>query len=120
MESGFGECEVTVPAAQSADGMPIVLYRAYAKNKAGVIVETTWTLPQYYRAVEQNEIVLTLDGLAEGEYTIGVVAETAYGVQSKPVEQKVTVDGKTMFLNLFHRISLFFQNLFQKIKDLFY
>ncbi len=119
VEPGFGACVVTAPAAASADGMPIVLYRAYAKNKAGVIVETAWTLPQYYRAVEQNEIVLTLDGLAQGEYTVGVVAETAYGVQSKPVEKKITVEGKDLILNFFHRIALFFKDMFQKIKNLF-
>ena len=109
----FGGCTVTVDAAQSADGMPIVLYRAAAKNRLGVTVSKTWTMPQYYRAVEQNTIDLELQGLSAGDYTVSVVAETAYGVQSAPLQTTVHVDGETGFDYLIARIRL----LFASIKD---
>ena len=111
----FGGCTVTAPAAQSADGMPIVLYRAAARDKLGVTVSKTWTMPQYYRAVEQNAIALDLQGLSAGDYTVTVVAETAYGVQSAPLTTTVHVDGETGFDYLLARIRL----LFASIKDFF-
>ena len=111
----FGGCTVTVDAAQSADGMPVVLYRAAAKNRLGVTVSKTWTMPQYYRAVEQNTIDLELQGLSAGDYTVSVVAETAYGVQSAPLQTTVHVDGETGFDYLIARIRL----LFASIKDFF-
>ena len=111
----FGGCTVTVSAAQSTDGMPIVLYRATAKDKLGVPVSKTWTMPQYYRAVEQNTVELALQGLAAGDYTVSVVAETAYGVQSAPLTTTVHVDGETGFDYLIARIKL----LFASIKEFF-
>lgn len=111
----FGGCTVTVDAAQSADGMPVVLYRATAKNRMGVTVSKTWTMPQYYRAVEQNTVDLELQGLSAGDYTITVVAETAYGVQSLPLQTIVHTDGETGFAYLIARVKL----LFASIKDFF-
>ena len=118
-------CTVSVPAAASADGMPVTFYRVKAVNKAGVTVAKSWTLPCYYRAVEQETVELTLTGLFTGEYTISVTAENAYGDASAPVTATVNVDdaecpychkthegffGKiTLF---FHKIAIFFANLF--------
>ena len=95
--------------------MPIVLYRASAQNKLGVTVSKSWTMPQYYRAVEQDTVALQLQGLAKGDYTVSVVAETAYGVQSAPLKTTVHVDGETGFSFLIARIRL----LFAAIKDFF-
>lgn len=117
--SSNGECTISVPAAISTDGMPIVLYRAYAQNSRGSTVEETWTLPQYYRAIEQNEISLTLEALGEGEYTVFVVAENAYGKQSQPIKTTVTVEGKSAFATFFDRIGLFFKRAWNFIKSLF-
>lgn len=111
----FGGCTVTASAAQSADGMPVVLYRATAKDRFGFTVSKTWTMPQYYRAVEQNTVDLELQGLSAGDYTVSVVAETAYGVQSAPLQTTVHVDGETGFDYLIARIKL----LFASIKDFF-
>ena len=111
----FGGCTVAVSAAQSTDGMPIVLYRASAQNKLGVTVSKSWTMPQYYRAVEQDTVALQLQGLSKGDYTVSVVAETAYGVQSAPLKTTVHVDGETGFSFLIARIRL----LFAAIKDFF-
>ncbi len=116
---GFGTCKITAPAAQSADGMPIVLYRAYAKNSCGGLVAKSWTLPKYYLATQQNEIELELEGLSEGEYTVCVVAETAYGVQSLPLEAKVAVTGENTFVGFFLRIGIMFRHLINAIKSIF-
>lgn len=116
---GFGTCKITAPAAQSADGMPIVLYRGYAKNSCGGLIAKSWTLPKYYLATQQNEIELELEGLSEGEYTVCVVAETAYGVQSLPLEAKVAVTGENAFVGFFLRIGIMFRHLIDAIKSLF-
>ena len=90
-------CVVTVPAAQSVDGMPVVLYRICAKNALGVPVSKSWTLAPYYRADGADEIILELENLSVGEYTLCVTAENAYGKQSDTLETTVAVDGKTGF-----------------------
>ena len=95
--------------------MPVVLYRVYAKNSLGMTVAKNWTLPSYYRAVDQKTIDLTLTGLADGEYTVGVVAENAYGGQSEHIECKVQISGDNAFKTLFARIAQLFRNL----KDFF-
>ena len=115
----YGVCHVTAPAAVSADGMPVVLYRAFAKNKLGVTVSKTWTLPKYYRAVEEPEIELTLEDLSAGEYTVSVVAENAYGGQSAPLELKVTVEGYGAFTGFFRQITQWFRHIVSYIKNLF-
>ena len=110
-----GGCEVMAPVAQSTDGMPIVLYRVQVKDRFGVPVTKTWTLPPYYRAVQQQTVSFDVGPLAKGTYTVCVTAETAYGVQSAPLEMTVTVDGKNAFFNFFDRIAAWFL----KVKDFF-
>lgn len=86
-----GDVKITAPAAKSADGMEIVLYRAMACDADGNEVAKTWTLPSYYTAGTQKTVVLKLSGLDKGDYEIRVVAETAYGVQSEPLTASITV-----------------------------
>ena len=86
-----GDVKITAPAAQSADGMPVVLYRATAYDADGNEAAKTWTLPAYYTAGEQKKVSLKLTGLDKGAYEIRVVAETAYGVQSEPLTAPLTV-----------------------------
>ena len=115
----YGGCTVSVPAAHSTDGMPVVLYRVYAKNQYGVKVMSNWTLPKYYRAIDEPEIELTLEDLGAGAYTIGVVAENAYGMQSAPVETGVTLDGKGPFAAFFLWIGSWFKHIINYIKNIF-
>lgn len=114
-EPAFGSCKLTVPAAQSADGMPVVLYRATAKNSSGVPVAKSWIMPSYYRAIAQDTVQLELTGLAAGSYTVSVVAENAYGGQSLPLETRVKIDGETGVQHLRTRLTLWFQS----VKDFF-
>lgn len=105
VETFAGGCTVTAPAAASADGMPVVLYRAYAKNAAGTKVLKSWTLPCYYRAVEQNTVELKLNGLFPGDYTVGVIAENAYGGGSLPLETAVHIEKLGGIGSFFARIA---------------
>ncbi len=100
----YGVCTVRIPAARSTDGMPVVLYRARAVDRFGMTAAREWVLPSYYRAVPQNAVTLDLQPLAQGTYTVTVVAETAYGVQSEPLETVVTVEGRDAFLTFFSRM----------------
>jgi hypothetical protein len=86
-----GYCLCRVPAAQSADGMPIVLYRAMAYDKNGSLAASAWTIPKYYVAHGETAVALRLSGLEKGEYTVRVVAETAYGVDSAPLTAAVKI-----------------------------
>ncbi len=82
-----GKLQIAVPAAQSADGMPVVLYRAYIYNESGGEIGKTWTLPKYYVAGNEKTIRLEIDG-APASGAVKVVAETAYGVQSEALTCK--------------------------------
>ncbi|MCR5042437.1 MAG: metallophosphoesterase [Clostridia bacterium] len=86
-----GRCECTVPAARSADGMPVVLYRAFAYDAEGNPAASAYTIPKYYVAGEEPTVTLRLEGLQKGTYEIRVVAETAYGVDSGPLTAGLTV-----------------------------
>ncbi len=119
IRAGFGTCKVISPPAQSTDGMPVVMYRAYAKDSSGITVAKFWALPKYYTAEEQTEIELRLEGLGKGEHTVYVVAENACGMQSESISTTVTVDGENAFVIFFIRIGMWFNNLINKIKALF-
>ena len=116
---GFGSCKVEIPVAASTDGMPVVLYRVTATDSRGCTAAREWVLPQYFRAVDQQSVELELQALAAGDYTIRAVAETAYGVQSAPLETTVTLEGKNAFLNFFDRIGYYGKKLMSFIISVF-
>ena len=118
-EVTLGGVSVTAPVAASADGMPVTLYRACAKDKFGVTAAESWVLPSYYRAVEQGSVTLELAGLAAGDYTVCVTAENAYGGRSQPICAQVTVEGETVFSAFFARIAQWFRSLKDYITQLF-
>jgi hypothetical protein len=120
-----GGYTAAVPAAESTDGMPVVLYRYKIINKLGITEKKGWVLPKYYLAGEQKTIDLKVTGLASGEYRIEILAETAYGVDSEPLTAKVTIDdggcpychephegSAGFFIAIYHYIAWFFTNLF--------
>ncbi len=84
-------CDCTVPAATSADGMPVVLYRATAYDANGNVAASAFTIPKYYVAGSEKNVTVRLTGLPKGAYEIRVVAETAYGVDSDPLTTSLTV-----------------------------
>ena len=86
-----GRCDCTVPAARSADGMPVTLYRASAYDQYGNEAASAWTLPKYYVAGKEKNVTVRLTDLPKGTYEIRVVAETAYGVDSEPLTAEITV-----------------------------
>ncbi len=119
-ETSFGACTIKAPAAKSADGMPVTLYRAYAENSNGKRAAACWALPTYYRAVEQNETELNLTNLASGDYTVYVVAENAYGGQSAPIKASITVDGESPLKNFFTGIGANFAKIKEFFRHLFW
>ncbi len=114
-----GGCKMLIPAAESSDGMPVVLYRVSVVNKSGVTVEKKWALPKYYLADGAQITECTLDGLSGGEYTVSVVAETAYGVQSEPITGNTGIEGVGAFVGFFLYLGRLFRQFFAAIKMLF-
>ena len=107
--------DIQAPKAHSNDGMTVTLYRAYIRNAQGVKVAQGWTLPVYYRGVQQDEIVLSLKHLGSGEYTVGVIAENAYGGQSAPIETTVTISRKDAYTSFFSCIVQRITNVINRI-----
>lgn len=106
-----GKCTLKFPAATCADKGPVVLYRAAAKNKRGKTVAKTWVMPSYYRAVDEKTITTELTGFADGEYTLSVTAENAYGIQSEALTTTVKVDGESYIGSVFTRIANWFRGI---------
>lgn len=112
-----GKLHVSAPVAASTDGMPVVLYRVTLKNKLGLTLDKQWYLPRYYRADDREmSIPFEFTGLAKGSYSVRVVAETAYGVQSEPLETTVKVDGANVFVVFFYLLARPFKLLIDAIK----
>lgn len=101
-----GGATVTAPAAQSTDGMPVMLYRAYCSDATGKDVVVAWTLPEYYIADTPDTVDLQLSGLSKGEYRVRVVAETAYGVQSAPLEAQLQIESPGSIGAYFERVGM--------------
>ena len=85
LKKQLGKYTVKVDEAKSTDGMSIVLYRAFAYAEDGTLLAKTWTMPEYYIIDGEDEIVLDLGEIEAESFTVEVVAETAYGVQSAPI-----------------------------------
>ncbi|MBR4859594.1 MAG: metallophosphoesterase [Clostridia bacterium] len=78
--------KVKFSAAQSADGMPIFIYRAFAVDAQGNRIPVGKTVPKYYRYDVPDRVTIELENLPQGEYTVEVVAENCYGIQSAPLK----------------------------------
>ncbi len=78
--------KVTFDAAESKDGMPIFIYRAYAVDSEGNRTPVGKTLAEYYNYDVPDTVTIRLENLPEGDYTLEVVAENCYGMQSEPIK----------------------------------
>lgn len=81
----FGSYKVTVNRADSTDGMPVFLYRAYALDKYGNELSMKYYLPKYYSATLDDTATIELGKISKDAVAIKVVAENAYGMQSEPI-----------------------------------
>ena len=116
-ETAKCKLHVTAPVAASTDGMPVVLYRVTLKNRLGLTLDKQWYLPHYYVADgRETTIPFEFSGLAKGSYSVCVVAETAYGVQSEALETTVHVDGANVFVVFFNLLARPFRLLIDAIK----
>lgn len=80
-----GSYKITVDRAESTDGMPVFLYRAYALDKDGNELSMVYYLPKYYSATLDDTATIKLGKLPEGTTHIKITAENAYGMQSEPI-----------------------------------
>ena len=78
--------KVTFAAAESMDGMPIFIYRAYAVDSEGNRTPVGKALAEYYNYEVPDTVTITLENLPDGDYTLEVVAENCYGMQSAPIK----------------------------------
>lgn len=86
VKKSLGKVSLTAPAASSTDGMPITLYRVFLYDEDGNEVKRDWVLPDYYSATVSPTVTFNLGDPGKGDFTAKIVAETAYGVQSSPLE----------------------------------
>ena len=83
IKKSFGKYSITFNAAESADGMPIFIYRAYAVDAEGNEIPIGKSLAEYYIYDVPETVTIGLENLPEGEFTVKVVAENCYGLQSE-------------------------------------
>lgn len=87
-ELEFKGSKVTFAAAESKDGMPIFMYRAYAVDSEGNRKPVGKTLPEYYNYDVPDTVTIRLMNLPLGDYTLEIVAENCFGMQSAPLTAK--------------------------------
>ena len=73
-------------AAESADGMPIFIYRAFAVDSEGNRTPVGKTTAKYFRFDVPDTVKIELENLPQGNFTLEIVAENCYGMQSAPVK----------------------------------
>ena len=79
------------PKADSSDGTPVFIYRAYVHNEKGDIVAQGKTLPSYYLYKPEDKLSTELGKLPKGKYVLKIYAETAYGVRSECIEKNLEI-----------------------------
>ncbi|MBR5496509.1 MAG: metallophosphoesterase [Clostridia bacterium] len=80
-----GKDSVTFDSAESSDGMPVFIYRAFAVNASGERIPAGKTVAPYYMYKVPEKVKIKFDNLPAGTEKIEIVAENCYGIQSEPV-----------------------------------
>ena len=86
-----GVCSAEYPKAESTDGYPVFLYRVSVSDSEGKEILKTMTVPSYYLYKSEDVISTVLGRLTKGKYNVKISAETAYGVQSRPISDTVEI-----------------------------
>lgn len=81
VKKSIGKFKVTVPAAKATDGSIVFLYRATVYDSNGNEVSSEYIVNDYWRSPCYKEVTFKLS-LKKG-YTVKVVAENAYEMQSE-------------------------------------
>lgn len=76
---------VVFDAAESADGMPVFLYRVFAVDSNGECEQIARQLARYFRAEPQKRVKIKFDESLVRGRKIEVVAENCYGIRSRPL-----------------------------------
>ena len=79
---------ISVPAAESADGFPVFLYRAEIRDVNGRALSSTYVLHEYWFQSDTNVYTLSLP-LSTGARSVCVWAENAYGMASAALSKEV-------------------------------
>lgn len=77
--------KIVIDAAESADGMPIFIYRAYAVDSDGSRTHIGRSVAGYYRHSVPETVKIEYESIPEGSVSVEVVAENCYGIQSAPL-----------------------------------
>lgn len=77
------------PKAESADGMPVFIYRIYVENEKGETIKERKQIPAYFLYKSSDTLITPLGRLSEGRYTIKILAETVHGIQSEFIEKEI-------------------------------
>ena len=77
--------KIVIDAAESADGMPIFIYRAFAVDSDGNRTPIGRTVAGYYRYSVPETVKIEYESIPEGSVYVEVVAENCYGMQSAPL-----------------------------------
>ena len=77
--------KIVIDAAESADGMPIFIYRVYAVDSDGSRTPIGRSVAGYYRYSVPETVKIEYENIPEGSVSVEVVAENCYGMQSAPL-----------------------------------
>ncbi len=79
------------PKAESSDGMPVFIYRAFVTDEKGKTVAQGKTVPSYYLFKSEDRLATGLGELPRGSFRLKILAETAYGIQSECIEKTIEI-----------------------------
>lgn len=79
------------PKAESTDGMPVFIYRAFVYDENGKEIASGKTVPSYYLFRGEEILTTDLGPLPKGKYTVKITAENVYGLQSEYIEKTIEI-----------------------------
>lgn len=85
------DAAITVKPATAGKDDVVFIYRVNVTNSKGEVVSSQKSLGDYYKNSIPQDIRFTVGSLNAGNYTVSVVAESAWGPQSQPVTTSFTV-----------------------------
>lgn len=91
IKKGISKATFRFNAADSTDGMPVILYRAIITDIQGNEISSDYIIPDYYSATKADEFSIQANKPDKGSYTVKIFAENAYGMKSEPIQKDFTV-----------------------------
>ena len=91
IKNNYGIYSAEYPKAESADGKPVFIYRAFVYDENSNLVAESKTVPSYYLHKPEDVVLTDLGKLENGRYTVKIFAENCFDIKSNTIEKEILI-----------------------------